>query len=54
MPEKHSADETLKLSGKLADTFDVQSIHEDISEEHKMGDGLLAMGESFGDSGAHG
>ncbi|MFT5700523.1 MAG: NAD+ synthase [Desulforhopalus sp.] len=31
MPERHSADETLSLSGLLAQTFDVETIHEDIS-----------------------
>lgn len=31
MPERHSADETLSLSDLLAQTFDVESIHEDIS-----------------------
>jgi NAD+ synthase len=31
MPERHSADETLPLSGLLADTFNVKTIHEDIS-----------------------
>ncbi|MCB2173728.1 NAD(+) synthase [bacterium] len=31
MPEKHSAAETLELSGRLADTFAVEKIHEDIS-----------------------
>jgi NAD+ synthase len=32
MPERHSADETLSLSGLLAQTFDVETIHEDISK----------------------
>ncbi len=32
MPERHSAEETLYLSGLLADEFDVDRIHEDISE----------------------
>lgn len=31
MPERHSAEETLSLSGLLAQTFDVETIHEDIS-----------------------
>jgi NAD+ synthase len=31
MPERHSADETLSLSGALAKVFDVETIHEDIS-----------------------
>ncbi len=31
MPERHSADETLSLSGSLAKAFDVETIHEDIS-----------------------
>lgn len=31
MPEKHSADETLWLSGLVADRFGVQKIHEDIT-----------------------
>ncbi|TKB07438.1 NAD(+) synthase [Desulforhopalus sp. IMCC35007] len=31
MPERHSADETLSLSGLLAQTFDVETVHEDIS-----------------------
>ncbi len=31
MPERHSAEETLGLSGLLADTFGVERIHEDIS-----------------------
>ncbi|BHH86258.1 NAD(+) synthase [Desulforhopalus sp. 52FAK] len=31
MPERHSADETLSLSGLLAETFGVATIHEDIS-----------------------
>lgn len=31
MPERHSADETLPLSGLLAQSFDVETIHEDIS-----------------------
>ena len=31
MPERHSAEETLGLSATLADTFGVESIHEDIS-----------------------
>jgi NAD+ synthase len=31
MPERHSAAETLELSGRLADTFAVEKIHEDIS-----------------------
>ncbi len=32
MPERHSAEETLYLSGLLADHFKVEKIHEDISE----------------------
>lgn len=32
MPERHSAEETLHLSGLLADTFQVERIHEDISQ----------------------
>ena len=32
MPERHSAEETLYLSGLLADTYGVERIHEDISE----------------------
>jgi NAD+ synthase len=31
MPERHSSEETLRLSGKVADTFGVEKIHEDIS-----------------------
>jgi NAD+ synthase len=31
MPELHSADETLDLSGRVARTFDVKTIHEDIT-----------------------
>lgn len=31
MPERHSASETLSLSGLLAQTFNVETIHEDIS-----------------------
>lgn len=31
MPERHSADETLGLSGKVADAFKVQKHHEDIT-----------------------
>lgn len=31
MPERHSADETLELSGRVAETFGVKTIHEDIS-----------------------
>lgn len=31
MPERHSADETLDLSGRVAETFNVRTIHEDIS-----------------------
>lgn len=31
MPERHSADETLSLSGLLAQSFDVETLHEDIS-----------------------
>ncbi len=31
MPERHSAEETLYLSGLLAQAFDVEKIHEDIS-----------------------
>lgn len=31
MPEKHSADETLDLSSKVADNFGVEKIHENIS-----------------------
>ena len=32
MPERHSAEETLYLSGLLADAYGVERIHEDISE----------------------
>ncbi|MBN1576634.1 MAG: NAD(+) synthase [Chitinispirillaceae bacterium] len=32
MPERHSAEETLGLSGMVADTFKVKKYHEDISE----------------------
>lgn len=32
MPERHSADETLYLSGIVADHFSIQKIHEDISK----------------------
>jgi NAD+ synthase len=31
MPERHSSENTLDLSGKVADTFGVEKIHEDIS-----------------------
>ena len=31
MPERHSSEEALRLSGKVADTFGVEKIHEDIS-----------------------
>ena len=31
MPERHSADETLELSDIVADHFDIQKVHEDIS-----------------------
>jgi len=32
MPERHSAEETLKLSRRVADHFGVKSVHEDISD----------------------
>ncbi len=32
MPERHSAEETMGLSNLLADAFDIERIHEDISE----------------------
>lgn len=32
MPEHHSAEETLQLSGLIADTYGVERIHEDISK----------------------
>lgn len=32
MPERHSAEETLRLSGLLADAYSVERIHEDISD----------------------
>ncbi|MBN1847932.1 MAG: NAD(+) synthase [Deltaproteobacteria bacterium] len=32
MPERHSADETLYLSGLVADHFSIQKLHEDISQ----------------------
>lgn len=32
MPERHSAEETLGLSGRVAETFGVRTVHEDITE----------------------
>ncbi len=32
MPERHSAEETLFLSGRVAETFGVRTVHEDISD----------------------